>query len=136
MKVAYSKKKSDVATKPTIFEPPTKLKKKLENRMYIYTCNYKEHCLQQKQKPLWWQFSRQNLSEQTKNQQYIFSEFFSISLIPKKTRCGHDSNPTPQGTKATANLQAKGEATWNMLSGGKKRSEDKRKEVIQLILLT
>ena len=37
----------------------------------ICTCNYKENCLQHKPNPLW-QFSRQNLSEQTKNQKFTF----------------------------------------------------------------
>ena len=69
MKVVYSTRKiSDLATQPTIFElKPLEPKKDFlifEIRMNnTCTCNYKENYLQHKQNPLW-QFSRQNLSEQ------------------------------------------------------------------------
>ena len=56
------------------------------------TCNYNESCLQPKQNPLR-NFSRQNLSEQTKSQQLFFlGIMFSISLVQKKNPA---TTPTP-----------------------------------------
>ena len=56
---------------------PLKLKRKT-HALAIYN----ENCLQHKKNPLW-QFSRQNLSEQTENQRFNFRIFFSNSLIWK-----------------------------------------------------
>ena len=154
MKVVYSKKISDVATKPTIFErTPTESKKDFMNffkifhfppeiRMNntctcIYTCTCNYNCLQHKQNPLW-QFSRQNLIKQMKKQQFIFlGNFFSISLILKINKFWPRLEPQNlRVQKQLIYLQAKGKQPGRRKRRNKKISQLHSQQVIQLILLS
>ena len=132
-----------MATKPTIFEQtPTEPKKKqfyetffkgvqvpLEvgmNNICNSFCNYKADCLQHNQSPLG-QFSRQNMSEQTKKLQFICSEFFFLIPLILKTKQYPATTRTPnlRVQRQLFHLQAKEEATWNMLREKQKKSEEK-----------
>ena len=91
-----------------------------------FTSNYNENCRQHKQNTLW-QFGRQNLSEQKKNQQFIFLIFFANFFAAKNTKSGHDSNPRLKGTKAIVLPRSQG---GNNLEDIKRREVKRSQQVI------